>query len=531
MKKLGFILLGLAMALTAMAQRSGDVVILYENDVHCAVKGYPVLAGLRDSLQRKGCAVAVVSSGDFSFGGPMGAASKGEFIIRMMNTVGYDAAALGNHEFDYGMVNLRRLEEMVNTPLLSCNLRLNEEPMAHPFSPYVIRRYNGIDIAFIGITTPTAITTSSPASFKDDQGNYIYNLCANDLAVVVQRSVDEARAAGASVVVLLSHIGDSDGTPTSGQLAAQLTGVDLILDAHDHHVLPGTKVTDKEGKQLLISSTGTQFEYIGMAVLPTSTYEQVGRQNLTTKLCKVEDLRKAGCVNKVVMDTLQVINDLFNAMGNNVVATTEFNLVATENTIRVCRLRETNLGDLIADAFRWGLKADIGWVNSGGIRDDVPVGPITHNKLFAVCPYDNKISLVRVKGIDILNALECAVRDYPLAEGGFPQVSGLSFTFDPAVTPSCEFDKDGQFIGVKGAYRVSNVKVGNKPLDPEDTYTIASSDYVLFGGGNGLQFPSKVKITTYPGSDLQLLEEYLQQELHGTIGAPYGGTQGRINMK
>ena len=187
------------------AQRPGDIVILYENDVHCAVDGYPVLAGLRDSMQRMGCHVAVVSAGDFSFGGPIGAASKGEFVIRLMNAVGYDAACLGNHEFDFGFAQLRKLEGMLNAPLLCANFYPNEQTESDnryfrnyqptPFNPFVMRNMGGLQVAFVGVTTPTTMYTSNPSSFKDEEGNFIYNFSPNNLAATVQRNIDAARAA------------------------------------------------------------------------------------------------------------------------------------------------------------------------------------------------------------------------------------------------------------------------------------------------------------------------------------------------
>ena len=218
MRRIVSLLLGMSLAVTLFAQRAGDIVVLYDNDVHCAVHGYPVVAGLRDSLVRMGCHVAVVSAGDFSFGGPFGVASKGEFIVRMMNAVGYDAACLGNHEFDYGMEQLRHLESMLTAPLLCCNLREVESgklkegnsQLSTPFAPFVIRRYGDVSVAFVGITTPNTMYTSAPKSFQDREGNYIYHFSLATLSQVLQRAVDAARAAGADIVVLLSHLGDSE---------------------------------------------------------------------------------------------------------------------------------------------------------------------------------------------------------------------------------------------------------------------------------------------------------------------------------
>ena len=194
MRKLVSFLIGMSLAVTLFAQRAGDIVVLYDNDVHCAVHGYPVMAGLRDSLEHMGCKVYVVSAGDFSFGGPFGSVSKGEFIVRMMNAVGYDAVCLGNHEFDYGMGQLRRLESMLTAPMLCCNLMPNNavaKPLdkvrsignvakeewredtryATPFAPFVIRRFDGVSVAFVGITTPNNMYTSAPKRLQDSVGN------------------------------------------------------------------------------------------------------------------------------------------------------------------------------------------------------------------------------------------------------------------------------------------------------------------------------------------------------------------------
>ena len=535
MKKLISLLVFTFCLLVSYAQRPGDIVILYENDVHCAVDGYPVLAGLRDSLQRMGCHVAVVSAGDFSFGGPIGAASKGEFIIRLMNAGGYDAACLGNHEFDFGFDQLRHLEAMLTTPLLCCNMYANNHPTVDnryfhnyaptPFKPFVLRHLGGLTIAFVGVTTPTTMYTSNPASFKDPDGNFIYNFSSNSLAATVQRSVDAARAAGADFIVLLSHLGDSDGMPTSVSLASQLTGVDAILDGHDHHIIPCRIVSDMKGRPIPLTSTGTLFQKLGMITI--SAHPDT-KHPISFKLLTTDSLGRKGCVSRAVTDSVAAIKEAFDAMGSRVVATTTYPLVAEEGDIRVCRLRETNLGDLIADAYRILMGADIGWINSGSIRANIPVGSITHNMLYAVNPYNNTICVVRTTGQELLDALETAVREYPKAEGCFAQVSGMTFTFDPSVPSGVVLDSNGTFLRVDGPRRVSNVMVGGKPLELQQHYTIASNDYVLLKGGDAISFRHAQLLETVRVSDLQALENYLLNNLHGIIAEPYDRPQGRI---
>lgn len=522
MKRVFVATLALMMWVGLRAQQPGDVVVLVDNDVHCAVEGYPYIAGLRDSLQQMGCAVAVVSSGDFSFGGPIGSASKGGYIMRMMNAVGYDAVALGNHEFDYGMPRLRELQQQLSAPMLSCNLRLNANPEAFEFAPFVVRQYNGLNVGFVGVTTPTTLYTSQPTAFRGEDGQSLYNFSGTFLAGCVQRSVDMARAAGADVVVLLSHLGDSDGVPTSVEVVGRLKGVDVVLDAHDHHVIPCRRIADSEGKLVPLASTGTRFQYIGMAVLSGE---------VRTRLVSVDSLRRVGCFSAAVADTLKVVKAGFEALGQHRVGSTCCDLVAEEGDMRVVRLGETNLGDLVADAFRAGMNTDIGWANGGGVRANVPAGEIARGQLLAVCPYANRIVAIRVTGQDLLNALETAVREYPKAEGCFAQVSGLSFDIDTTVPSGVKLDGDGRFLRVEGAYRVGNVRIGQKPLELEDTYTIAGSAYVLVEGGDAVSFPSKDVLGQAQQTDVEMLEEYIVNKLGGTVAAPYDKPQGRINFK
>lgn len=535
MKRLFVLIVLCALLHPLKAQRSGDVVVLYENDVHCAVDGYSVLAGLRDSLREMGCHVAVVSAGDFFFGGAIGAASKGEFVARLMNAVGYDAVCLGNHEFDCGLRQLRHLEAMLTAPLLCCNFFPNtymEMRSRHsynyqpsPFNPFVVRDLGGMHVAFVGVTTPTTMYTSNPSSFKDAEGNYIYNFSPNNLVAMVQRSIDAARAAGAQFVVLLSHLGDSDGVFTSVEVVSQLNGVDAVLDGHDHHIIPCRRIEDKQGCLVPLSSTGAQFQKIGMMVISNQAQSE---KHIGFKLLATDSLGRKDCISSAVFDSVQAIHKAFDQMGSHVVATTSMLLLAEENDIRVCRLRETNLGDLVADAYRILMGADIGWMNSGGIRANVPAGPITHNQLFTVCPYNNRIVVISATGRDILNALETAVREYPKAEGCFPQVSGISFTFDPSVSSSVVLDSNGNFLCVAGPYRVRDVRVGDKPLELDDTYTIAGPEYVLLKGGDAINFPSRKQIASKDVSDLEILEDYILNNLNGHIESPYDQPQGRI---
>ena len=129
--------------------------------------------------------VGVVSSGDFAQCGTLGAVSKGEYIVNLMNKVGYDAIALGNHEFDYQLEQLARLNNLSNTKFLSCNFtKIGEDKPC--FDSYSIVSYGDVEIAYIGITTPHTISSSVPPQFKDDNGELLYSFGESQLCSIVQ---------------------------------------------------------------------------------------------------------------------------------------------------------------------------------------------------------------------------------------------------------------------------------------------------------------------------------------------------------
>lgn len=521
MKKLVLLLLLVNSFLVVLAQEAGDLVILYDNDVHCAVEGYPVIAGLRDSMEAKGCQVMVTSSGDFSFGGPIGAVSKGVFVSRLMNAVGYDAICLGNHEFDYGMAQLHNLAEQSTSTFLCSNL-LGVDDDASLFAPFVLRYWGDKCVAFIGVTTPSTLMSSSPTTFQDSEGVTKYHFSSGRIADVVQRWVDAVRGIGADYVVVLSHLGDQEDE-SSVQLIQQTHGIDLVLDGHDHNEIPSRKVANALGRSVLLSSTGSKFRNIGMVSLCTDG-------SISSSLLNVKELSENGCCCQRVRDTLSVIMREFESLGNRVVAYCVEKQVAEENDVRVCRLRETNLGDLIADAYRCEMGTDVAIVNAGGIRANIDKGEVTHNMLYAVSPFGNQVLSITATGQEILDALENGVSQYPSAEGCFLQVSGISFSIDASIPSSVRFDSQGRFLSVDGPRRVQEVMINGAPLQPGKRYSIAGPSYILLEGGNGFVFPTSQLVSVSLYTDLQLLENYIVNHLSATIAAPYDATHSRINF-
>ena len=169
-----------------------EIVILFESDVHCSVDGYAKIAALKDEISDEAEYVGLVTSGDFIQGGSLGIVSKGEYIVNIMNLIGYDVVALGNHEFDYKTERLHELIGILEAPVVCSNYKkIGEEKSV--FDPYIIVPYGDVEIAYIGITIPDTITSSSPAQFKNGEGQYTYTFCADTLYENIQKSIDNAK--------------------------------------------------------------------------------------------------------------------------------------------------------------------------------------------------------------------------------------------------------------------------------------------------------------------------------------------------
>ena len=503
------------------------IVILYENDVHCAVDGYPFLVSMRKEYQTTTNYVSTVSCGDFASGGLVGAVSKGEQIVRIMNHVGYDAVVLGNHELDYGIAQMFSITDSLNAPVLCANLK-NVQTEEFPYPAYHIVRYGDVDVAYIGFTTTTSGTVTS---LSDAQGNVLYSFMREEFYINAQHFIDEARSKGADYVIALSHLGDSqsDGMhPASTSLIANTTGLDAVIDGHDHHIIEEMFINDKEGKPVLLTSSGTNFQYIGKLTIDTNG--------------KVRSALVSTSDSGIVPDsqTEQFVKDVeeeVKSQGNFAIGNSDVDLtIYDENGKRIVRKQETNIGDFCADAFRTFTGADIALVNGGGIRKDIKKGEIVFNDLYNVMPFGDMIATGSLTGQQLTDALEYAVSYLPDEAGVFMQVSGLRFKINPNVPSPAVMDSVTQMFShvENGERRVSDVEILDKEtgeykdVDKSHIYTMATLDYLILElGGSGI-FKDVKPNPTYWGADIEILRSYLENNLGGTIDAEYSEPQGRI---
>ena len=528
---LSLILVISALPVSVSAINNDDIVILYENDVHCTVEGYSKLSAMKKELKESYSYVGVVSGGDFIQGNSLGVISKGEYIVNLMNLVGYDTVTLGNHEFDYKLDRLEELTDKMNTKPICCNFQKTGEDTTC-FEPYSIVSYGDVDVAYIGITTPSTISSSAPAQFKDENGNYIYTFHSTDLYDVVQENIESAQADGADYIIALSHIGYAEDElygelEDVESLIRNTSGFDVVLDAHSHSVIENRTITDKDGNEVILSSTGTKFEYIGKLT--------ISEENFETELIKTENYKSTDPVVDAYIDEIYAE---YSMLGERKVAFSEVDLITKDKDgNRLVRNNETNLGDLCAEAFRNAVDADIGYINGGSLRADIPAGDVTFNNLLNVLPFNNTIVLAEISGQTIKDMIEMTMMYYPGEGGAFPHLSGLTFSFNTSIPSSVVLDEYEGFAGVTGQYKVYNIKVYNKdngtyePLELDKTYTIAASNYYLLEYGSGLKMLENTKVIQKDGMlDVEALELYIDDKLGGTVGQDYAEAKSNITF-
>lgn len=540
---IGIIFLFISLNKNTTISAPEKIIILHTNDVHCQIDqkknkdeivtniGYAgVLAYKKEMENLHGINnVTLVDAGDAIQGGPIGTLSKGEYIVDIMNYIGYDIACPGNHEFDYGMENFLKLStETSKANYICCNFRdLEGNPI---LSPYTLIKYGDLTIAYLGINTPESFTKSSPIYFQDENGNYIYDFAqgkkGQTLYKTVQKYVDEAIKEGANYVVAIGHLGDEGASEywSSKSLIKNTYGIDIFIDGHSHEVYSEI-LKNKKGKNVLLAQTGTKLQNLGKITINTKN-KKITSEFISNYKAQDED----------AINYIEGIKNKFSDVLQEVVAKSSVTLTTLDPTThkRAIRNSETNLGDFCADAYRAMVGADIAFANGGGIRADIEEGDITYEEIINVHPFGNEICMIETTGQDILDALEVGACEYPIENGGFLQVSGLSYTIDPSIPSSVVFNERGQFVKVDGKYRVTEVIVGNEPLVLNKTYTLASHNYMIKNGGDGYtMFMDDKMIKDSVVIDNGALINYITENLNGVIGDEYKNPKGsgRIIIK
>jgi len=573
MKKFLALILALVLALSiaapvvsAEAELSDDIVILYTNDVHTYIDGelsYDVIAAIKAELQKQYKYVLLVDAGDHIQGTAYGSMDKGATIIKLMNAAGYDLATLGNHEFDYGMEGRINICEWAEFPYVSCNFYYEDGYVrnGNVLDSYSVFVCGAQSVAIIGITTPETFTKSTPAYFQNENGEYIYGISGGSdgaaLYADVQAAIDEAKNAGATTVIALGHLGDDMASQpwTSRETIANVAGLDAFIDGHSHSTVKGEAVADKNGDPVWLTQTGEYFGRIGMMVIDAETgaittdFIELVELTETTKDAEGKDVTTVvgyELSSELYTGTELVSNEAVAAIKNEWMAAIDAQLGtvigSTELTFdnydaegsRLVRSQETNTGDFAADALYWlfdemGLDVDVAIMNGGGVRNKAVTGEISFNTCKTIHTFGNVACLQTVTGQQLLDALEWGARFAGTGKenGGFLHVAGITYKIDGAYPESVVADDKGVWVsGPTGGYRVTDVKVYNKEtgvyeaLDVNATYNLAGYNYTLRDLGDGFaMFSGAVNVLDYVMEDYMVLANYVQDFEGGVVGA------------
>ena len=525
-------------------EQKDDIYIFFTSDVHCGVDENLTLASLKalvDDTKAEHPYVTLVDCGDYLQGGALGTLSKGSLAVELMNEMNYDIVTVGNHEFDYGMDELTKRLDELNARIVVSNavysgqkgnsLKKSEE--------YIIMDYDGTKVGFIGILTPTTITSSTPAFFIED-GEYVYDFYGGEdgerEAKHLQEIVDELRKQKVDYVIALSHSGTNiEERPYDAvSVISKTRGIDVFLDGHSHSLITEDYYPNADGEDVLLSSVGTKLQEAGELILGKDKtisvvhFEEYERQD--------EAILKA--VEKAKGELNEILSQEICTIDNDI-------SITDEEGIRMVRARETGAGDFSADALRYEMGTDIAIVNGGGVRATIPAGVVTYQSLLNVMPFQNILGSCLATGQQIMDALEFGAKqtEYiykldgnPVGEfGGFFQVSGLKYTVDTSIESSVMLDDNNMFAGFENDNRrVKDVLVLRDgeyvPIDPKAYYSVAASNYALFRSGDGNTIFSECERIIEEGPvDVLGLIDFCQSEAF--IPENYMKPDGRITIE
>lgn len=477
-----------------------DTVILHTNDVHGRIveeKGVIGDAKLATVIEQERAKsnqnTLVVDAGDAFQGLPISNSTKGEARAEILNQMQYDAMAVGNHEFDFGLDEVKKYKEILKFPLLSSNTYVNG---ARLFEASTIvdkdKTVEGDEFVVIGVTTPETATKTHPKNIK----GVTFTDPISEVNKVIEEVQAKARAEGKDYkhYVVLAHLGVDTTTPVEwrGSTLAEALSKNprlkgkrvTVIDGHSHTVESTTY-----GDNVTYNQTGSYLHNVGKI-----TYKSRQLLGNPTQIpaADAKKLPANPTVEKLVKDIKQKY-DAENAV--EVVSNSPVELNGDRENVRV---RETNLGNVVADSlYQYGQTGfshptDIAVTNGGGLRETIAKGkPITKGNVIAVLPFGNTISQIQVSGQQVLDMFEKSLgsilqvdkdgkkvldeNGQPLLEpsGGFLQVSGVKVYYD---------------TNLPSGKRVLAIQVKNRTtsrydlLDLAKTYYLATNDFLAAGG-------------------------------------------------
>jgi 5'-nucleotidase len=397
---------------------------------------------------------------------------KGAQMIDAWNATGLDYATFGNHEFDFGPAVL--IERMKESRFGWLAANVIDRKTGKPFGgaqPFVIREFGGVKIGIFGLVLPETKSTSRPGDDVEFR-----NPCE-----AAKQMVSAIHDQGAKVVVALTHL-----SMREDKEVAQCSDVDVIIGGHEHTLLESSAGGAPIFK---MNADARQLGRIDLNITPDGKLDSIDWEVISVTNGTKEDPQFATVYRKYS----GLLAELAKPVGRT---TVPLDARSAEN-----RTRETNVGNLVTDAFRKATAADVALMNGGSVRADSIIGPgvITLRDVLSILPFKNKLVKIEVSGETLRAALEHGVsRSAEDSQpGGFPHVSGLTYTFD-ATRP----------VGS----RVIEVKANGRPLNPARKYTLTTTTFIGLDGGDGYTMFKGAPVIIAPERAL-LDSDVLRQEI------------------
>ncbi|EML0427128.1 bifunctional UDP-sugar hydrolase/5'-nucleotidase [Vibrio parahaemolyticus] len=465
---------------------------------------------LRDEIQAEGGSVLLLSGGDINTGVPESDLQDAEPDFKGMSKIGYDAMALGNHEFDNPLDVLFKQQDWANFPMLSANI-YDKKTGKRLFQPYAMFNKQGIKIAVIGLTTEDSAKLGNPefigqVDFRDPKAE------AKELIAELKKTENP------DLIFAVTHMGHYENgnrginAPGDVALARYLNegDLDMIVGGHSQEPVcmegpnvikknfkPGDECQPDQQNGTYIVQAHEWGKYVGRAdyefrngelsmvsydLIPVNLKKKINVDGQSQRVFVQDEITQ----DKAMLDFLRPFQEKGQSQLNVKIAESNGKL---EGDRDVVRFQQTNLGRLIATAHMERAKADFAVMNSGGVRDSIEAGDITYKDVLTVQPFGNMVSYVDMSGQEVLDYLNI-VATKPVDSGAYAQFSGISMRI--------ENDK------------VTNVFIGNKQLRLDGRYRFTVPSYNASGGDG---YP---KIDTHPGyvntgfTDAEVLKDYLE---------------------
>ena len=477
-----------------MVEKDVEFKIMHVNDIHGRVDagkydgmGLARVSTIVKEVRAEDPNVIFLDAGDTIHGTVFAALTKGASVVRVMNEMGYDAMTTGNHDYNYGLDRLEKLQSTMNFPVIVSNVTYKDTG-EKAFRPYIIKTLpNGVRVGIFGLATPETAYKTNPTNVEA--------VTFDDPIKAAKESVTALEREGVNYIIALTHLGmDEDSVYTSIKLADEVEGIDLIVDGHSHTTLEDGLMV---GETLIVQS-GFYDKNLGEVTVKLG---KDGTRDETAKLYSKEyamENVEEDPIIKAIIDEVNTENDKITSV---VVGETDVYLDGERDHVRG---GETNLGDMITEAILAKTGADGVITNGGGIRSSIEVGTITRGDVISVLPFGNYVVVQEVTGQDLKDAIENGIQSYPETRGAFPHVAGFTFKFDPT-----------REVGDK----VYNITFTNgEKIDLEKTYNIATNDFMAVGGDMYESLNGKRTVNEYESIE-EILGEYIKKSgiTHKTI--------------